>query len=343
MFSKNIKSIRNIHFITNKSIKHTFFSTLNTADVAGNATSTLNETKKNRKTILLDLDKHYEQPSANIVGDIDLGPLPDNVSHEFYLKYKKVLSKFSKRVDYKELMSLITLKKTAQEHSLFLELLEKYNRKSQFTPKKTSVLFSLLDVHSQLELLSNKYSFPLSPSKTHFDKLFLQFTKLSIQDSKELQNLYKIFACCLYYDIPPTLEYYDYLISAGILSGSADGIKYSRMAYEELLSLCWSPLPSTVCTLAYASVLEGCFENALTLLEPLSVSYETLCVKIHAFIKMKNYQDALESLKELSLKEMPLFDYPKVYLNSVEEFRSIFLKAEGVTDEHLSLLKEIKL
>lgn len=287
---------------------------------------------KNPSTLSL-LTEAYQEKVEVDTTNVELVNLPENVSEEFFLDYERVSKSLSGDEDvsalktnegFSLLIHLLKCARNREELEIVQNLTGMWIRSGRILTKAKSV--KLLDMclllgREQLafSMLSNRSIYSLRPEPSHIFTLLKYFGNQATlnNDSSMLDMAYKCFVLNLYYDIPPTVEAYSFLIACGNYMSDPNGVKLSLVTLNEMRSLGWTPNSVGVFSL------------------------------VHHFLKEENPKKAMEHLNELDRtstdtgeqKQSLLFQTEvHLKLGNLEAASEAFQKASSITSSNNGML-----
>lgn len=207
--------------------------------------------------------------SATSQEDLDIGPTPEGVSQDFYVKYRTLLHRLPSIKDLKTLsvQSLADSVTSESDATLFSDALVKLQQASPTSITltdgfaTTDLLLEHKAYESLLTLLFDRRKYALSPTPEQLGKLMdglyedFKATAKSSTDSSKLDNLYKCFAVYLYSDICPSQAQYEILVEAGLV-GLEDAKRRSLRTLLEMISLGYDTTKYSADLLAEAKNLD---------------------------------------------------------------------------------------
>jgi Arc/MetJ-type ribon-helix-helix transcriptional regulator len=231
--------------------------------------------------------------------------LPEGLSEEFYLKSNALKS--VAEVKFESLIEIFRIAKTEQEVSLSKDTFANWLQTGMLSRTNSGVFFELLFETNKgllFEFLCNRFKYALFPTSEQITTL-LQHYSLEFIQSLSLDNLdmvYRTFALLLYYDIPPTLDHYHYLIASGLYSTQDEAVRRSLVTMKEVESLGWTLLPKTKVALAYHHLKKQEHDTVLFILRDIDTK-TALGMRIEAFVCKGDYTEAEKLL--LNYRDSP--------------------------------------
>jgi hypothetical protein len=220
--------------------------------------------------------------------------LPEGLSEEFYLKSNQL--KAVTDLTFESVIELFRIARTEQEVALSKETFTSWLKAGMLSRTNSAIFFQLLSETNKdllFEFLCNRFKYSMFPTSDQITTLLEDYSMQFIENLSldKLDMLYKTFALLLYYDIPPKLQHYHFLIATGLYSSHVEGIRRSLVTIKEVESLGWTLLPETRVAQAHYHLNRQEYDTVLFLLRDINTK-AALGMRIEAFVSKNEHMEA---------------------------------------------------